>query len=357
MRNENSLQNSPRFNTMKKRYAPELNLGGHCPIVDIVESDCSSTMTGQCEEDEEGTGKPKPNPTPPPINNIPMPIFRIEKISRKKKACELNNSNCPVAVSISKLPGNHTPGKAYNVVTREMFEKANRIGKDNSGECISKFVAYSDQFSEIQMTFKCYLGHIFNASVDEAEKSWCPTCFRFKSACIAFADSNKGTFTGIRHTREAGFICEKGHEFTCQSYRTRDLKWCPECTTRLAEEKKLQEKRKLEEEKAQRMKEQERLFAEAKKMMEMEEENSHKKTQLAFQAALKELDQENKDWVASIMSIPASALAQMLAALDKANRDSYFRKMARFVHPDKNKNANAGIAFNKLRQAYVVACK
>ncbi len=38
--------------------------------------------------------------------------------------------------------------------------------------------------------------------------------------------------------------------------------------------------------------------------------------------------------------------------IDKSQRDTYYRKMARALHPDKNAHPNAPSAFNKLRQLF-----
>jgi len=43
--------------------------------------------------------------------------------------------------------------------------------------------------------------------------------------------------------------------------------------------------------------------------------------------------------------------------IDKGQRDTYYRKLARALHPDKNQHPQAPCAFNKLRQVFeATAC-
>jgi len=252
------------------------------------------------------------------------------------------------------------------------FMKARDQAEKLGGNCLSRNCSPNGKFK-----FRCQLRHQWEMTVDELEQRWCSKCEVILKKCRAFAMENNGKCLNERLEDTINFVCCQGHQWST-SYRSFSNRWCITCV----QEEKDNLRKKCEEHRRKREEEEEeyqkRLFEEArKKVMEnilnqgMSEEDILSYFQkvdaeiegLAKEATAKFMSEQetcqNISYqqalqVAKIMLMPEHILQNYMSSLSPEILKSEYRRLAKIIHPDKNRHPDAGDAFKKIHKVYEV---
>jgi hypothetical protein len=242
-----------------------------------------------------------------------------------------------------------------------------------------------------KLKFKCKFNHQWNASTDDFKKKCCPRCEELLKDFKDFAMKNGGNCTNQKYDETITFSCHKGHSWKL-NHKNAKKRWCLDCQ----KEEKVNLKKKCEEERAERQRQEEEyqrnLFEEARKKA-MEDSNSQSQgfmrrptmNQPVYQASsvleyFQRMDYEieklaqkyslefmsRKEFtgdigyqqilqVYKILIMPEEILQNYMFSLGADTLKSEFRRIAKIIHPDKNKHPQAGTAFQKVYKVYEVA--
>lgn len=223
---------------------------------------------------------------------------------------------------------------------------------------------------------RCEFGHRLRNAYGEQKPRECQKCADLLRKCKSFAIANGGVCINSKFEQSISFICGKGHEWSVH-HRRYDAEWCADCVR----EEKEALKRKCEEERQRREKLEEeyqrKLFDEARRKA-MENISSHgmpleenvlayfQKIDLEVEKLAKEetnkfMSQEGVSnnvtyqqalQVNKVLIMPDDVLEKYMLGLSVEVLKSEFRRMAKLLHPDKNKHPRAGNAFQKIYKVY-----
>lgn len=250
------------------------------------------------------------------------------------------------------------------------YRKAQNQAEKFGGSCLSNaFLPHG------KLRLKCKLRHQWETSLEELEHKWCPKCENLLKKCRNFAKQNNGVCLNELFDEVINFQCHKGHQWNikCKSY---DSKWCNEC---VQEEKELLRK-KCEEERKKREKIEEeyqkKLFEEARRKVTENFMCNEKPAEEDVLAYFQKIDREVEDLaqkeanqflsqnlcqnvnfqqvlqVYKVLFMPDEILQKYMTSLNLELLKSEFRRMAKILHPDKNKHPKAGNAFQKVYKVY-----
>jgi len=241
---------------------------------------------------------------------------------------------------------------------------------------------------------KCKLNHQCEVEVVNTAKKNCPRCADLLHECKEFAQKHHGSCLNEVYDETIRYQCAKGHCWTLNHKNAR-RRWCAQC----AKEQRAFLKKKCEDEKVEREKQEEdhqkKLFEEAKKQamkdnakpqqpfgfsgtnnnngygsqrpmstleyfqrIDYEIESLAKKYTLEFMSQKTftgEINFQQILQVYKIMIMPEEILQTYMFNLNADTLRSEFRRMAKIIHPDKNKHPQAGNAFQKIYKVYEVA--
>ena len=229
----------------------------------------------------------------------------------------------------------------------------------------------------------------------------CPRCESLLGECKEFAKKNGGLCLNRQYDESVVYECQKGHRWSL-NHRNARRRWCAQC----AKEERAFLKKKCEQEKVEREKQEEecqqKLFEEAKKKAMKENapqsnqfqggNSSHQRPMSAleyFQRIDFEIETLAKKYTVEFMSqkdftgnvtyqqslqvykiiIMPDEILQSYMYFISLNQNSYptrfnlnsdtlrseFRRMAKIIHPDKNKHPQAANAFKKVYGVYEAA--
>jgi len=237
---------------------------------------------------------------------------------------------------------------------------------------------------ESRVKSNCKISH----QCDADSNGDCPRCQALLGECRQFAAKNGGVCLNEQYEESIVYQCQKGHRWTL-NHRNARRRWCAQC----AKEERAFLKKKCEEEKVEREKQegncQQKLFEEAKKKAMKDNapqpnqfqgaHSSHQKPMSAFEY-FQRVDFEvetlakkytieymsQKDFagevtyqqslqVYKIVIMPDEILQSYMFNLNSETLRSEFRRMAKIIHPDKNKHPHAGNAFQKVYKVYEAA--
>jgi len=226
-----------------------------------------------------------------------------------------------------------------------------------------------------KVKLKCEFRHKLKTPVNESEEEKCPKCDALLRKCQFYATENGGVCLNEKYGNMINFMCFKGHNWSVR-YRNFSLDWCPDC----AEEKKEEFRKKCEEERKKREKieeeSQKKLFEEARKkamssphqggpigeedlayfrQIDLEAENMAKKKTTEFmsqQGISKDITFQQTFQVNKVLATPEECLQKYMQSLGTETVKSEFRRIAKIIHPDKNKHPEAGVAFQKIHKVY-----
>jgi len=239
---------------------------------------------------------------------------------------------------------------------------------------------------------KCKLGHQWEIDLSNVSKG-CSRCLDQLNECREFAKKNEGSCLNEEYEETIRYRCIKGHCWNL-NYKNARRRWCAQC----AKEQRAFLKRKCEEEKIEREKQEEefqkKLFEEARKkatqgnqangsnpfnfsnhkvesgshrpmsMMEyfqridFETESLAKKYTIQFMSQKEfqgDINYQQILQVYKILIMPEQVLQTYMFNLNGDALRAEFRRMAKIIHPDKNKHPQAGNAFQKVYKVYEVA--
>lgn len=236
---------------------------------------------------------------------------------------------------------------------------------------------------------RCKLNHAYEVDTESTVKQSCPRCQELLEECRAFARKNEGTCLNQEYEETIRYRCIKGHVWNL-NYKNARRRWCAQCS----KEQRNFLKKKCEEEKLEREKQEEecqkKLFEEARKKaastgngnqpfkpsgvnnasqkgmntleyfqrMDYEIETLAKKYTISFMSQKEftgELHYQQILQVYKIMIMPEEILQAYMFNLNADTLRSEFRRMAKIIHPDKNKHPQAGNAFQKIYKVYEIA--
>ena len=253
-----------------------------------------------------------------------------------------------------------------------------------------------------KLKFKCKFNHQWFVSIEFLKKKWCPKCEDLLKEFREFAAAHDGKCNNQKFEETISFSCHRGHTWKL-NYRNARKRWCLDCI----KEERNNMKKKCEEERAERQKQEEeyqrRLFEEARRKamedaannpnfmkrpqvnpnvyqaysvleyfqrMDYEIEKLAQKYSLEFMSRKEfagELSYQQILQVYKILIMPEEILQNYMYTLILTNltNDRFslsadmlkaeFRRIAKIIHPDKNKHPQAGNAFQKVYKVYEVA--
>jgi hypothetical protein len=238
---------------------------------------------------------------------------------------------------------------------------------------------------------RCKLNHQWEMDLNSISKKGCSRCSDLLEECREFARKNQGSCLNEEYDETIRYRCIKGHIWSL-NYKNARRRWCAQC----AKEQRAYLKKKCEEEKLEREKQdeayQKKLFEEAKKKaiqdnppkqpfnntsgqnagtgnprmslleyfqrIDYEIESLAKKYTLEFMSRKEfggDMTFQQILQVYKISIMPEEVLQTYMFNLNIETLKAEFRRMAKAIHPDKNKHPQAGNAFQKIYKVYEVA--
>jgi len=236
---------------------------------------------------------------------------------------------------------------------------------------------------------RCKLNHQWEMDLNSISKKGCSRCSDLLEECREFARKNQGSCLNEEYDETIRYRCIKGHIWSL-NYKNARRRWCAQC----AKEQRAYLKKKCEEEKLEREKQDEayqnKLFEEAKKkaMQDNPSKQPSNNTNTSsqnprsmslleyFQRIDYEIESLAKKYTLEFMSrkefggdmtyqqilqvykisiMPEEVLQTYMFNLNIETLKAEFRRMAKVIHPDKNKHPQAGNAFQKIYKVYEVA--
>eukprot|EP00331_Platyophrya_macrostoma_P015690 CAMPEP_0176467396 /NCGR_PEP_ID=MMETSP0127-20121128/38440_1 /TAXON_ID=938130 /ORGANISM="Platyophrya macrostoma, Strain WH" /LENGTH=458 /DNA_ID=CAMNT_0017860701 /DNA_START=87 /DNA_END=1464 /DNA_ORIENTATION=+ len=233
------------------------------------------------------------------------------------------------------------------------------------------------------LKFTCKLKHTFDHTIEGARERWCPRCHLSLKNMQEYAAANNGRVVNRYYDEKITFECEHNHVWTI-SNKSAKKRWCSQCLkdnkknikVQLEEERK---KREMEAEEIQRQ-----LFENARRQSNHSTKatNSTKSSQsVGSQASLiqylqkaeaeieKSAKQKTSDFMASqefqdnctqdqilqvykIIVMPEDILQLYMFNLSLECLRAEYKRLAKVIHPDKNKHPEAGNAFQRIHRMY-----
>lgn len=267
-----------------------------------------------------------------------------------------------------------------SIYLKEANERASRF----EGRCMSSRCPND----KVLLKFQCKYKHTWEMSLDELRDKWCAKCEHALKSVEEFARSNGGRLINKTYSELMFFECARKHNWTSY-HKNAKRKWCSQC---MKDEKEGMKKR-CEQERAQKQMEdeelQKRLFEEARrkamqdinstsykqqvyqmnstaavslieyyKKMDYETETLAKKNTSEFMSSKEfcgQCDYQQILQVYKILIMPEEILKNYMLNLTHDALKGEFRRLAKLIHPDKNKHPKAGAAFQKIHRIYEAA--
>lgn len=321
--------------------------------------------------------------------------------SEHSTACDMhsepNNSNETGDFLMSPSMGSHSPKDASEIRLDDNEDTPIRSGLVHINLTPEEInTALGPQATENvsscakpKTKVRCKLNHAYEVDSEATTKQSCPRCQELLEECRAFAKKNEGTCLNQEYEETIRYRCIKGHVWSL-NYKNARRRWCAQCS----KEQRNFLKKKCEEEKLEREKQEEecqkKLFEEARKKasaagngnqpfrpsgtnnasqkgvntleyfqrMDYEIETLAKKYTISFMSQKEfagDLHYQQILQVYKIMIMPEEILQAYMFNLNADTLRSEFRRMAKIIHPDKNKHPQAGNAFQKIYKVYEIA--
>jgi hypothetical protein len=239
---------------------------------------------------------------------------------------------------------------------------------------------------------RCKLNHQYETDLSNISKRGCHRCEELLEECREFARGHNGSCSNDEYDTTIIYLCHKGHTWSL-NYKNAKRRWCAQC----AKDERNFLKKKCEEEKVHRERQEEQaqqnLFEEAKKKAirdnqqkqsqfggQSSQTNNNQQRPMSTQEYFQRVDFEietlakkhSKEFMAQkefkndveytqilqvykIIIMPEQVLQFYMFNLNADALKSEFRRMAKIIHPDKNKHPQAGAAFQKIYKVYEVA--
>jgi len=339
-----------------------------------------------CEEEKEESDHSTSCDTRSEFNTVNEPTDFLLSPSM----CHLYSKELPEL----KLDDNQSSPKReshnYNLeasIATPNLKKAQQIAQQ-----IGENLAACNFQPDSRQKVKCSMNHQWELDLSTISRKGCPRCEDLLEQCKEFAKKNEGSCLNQEYDETIRYRCTKGH---CWSLNHKNAKrrWCAQC----AKEQRAFLKKKCEEDKVEREKQEEehqrKLFEEAKRKAAQETKGQQQPFNLGgansgassqkpmstleyFQRIDYEIESLAKKYTTEFMSrkefsgdityhqilqvykiviMPEEILQSYMFNLNADTLRSEFRRMAKMIHPDKNKHPQAGNAFQKVYKVYEVA--
>jgi len=325
--------------------------------------DTHSDMTNNCENGD--------FPTSPSMHhaNSKNSDIKVDSIEEIPTSPELISPPCT---------GKASPMKKVQEVMKNVT--------DNLSAC-------DFQSGASKQKLRCKLNHQYEVDLSNVSKRGCHRCQELLEECREFARGHHGSCINEEYDTTISYRCHKGHIWNL-NYKNARRRWCAQC----AKDERNFLKKKCEEEKVHREKQEEQtqqnLFEEAKRKAMRENQqkqpqfggqssqtnNNSQQRPMSTQEYFQRVDYEietlakkySNEFMASkefkndveytqilqvykILIMPEQVLQFYMFNLNADALKSEFRRMAKIIHPDKNKHPQAGQAFQKIYKVYEVA--
>lgn len=275
-----------------------------------------------------------------------------------------------------------TPSPSRSEDESPAMEEATKIAKSYEGSCSRS----SCRKSKALFSFMCKLGHSFDLTLEEVRRKWCSRCEKSLNNLREYATSFQGRVVNSYHDEKVTFECKNKHTWTIASKNAKK-RWCSQCL----KDSKKSAKQQLEEEHRRREMEaeeiQRQLFENARKQcsqpkmpstqptsipnknsigsqssviqyfikMEQEIDRIAKKKTSEFmksQLYKGDITPEQILQVYKINAMPEEILKSYMLNLSPECLRAEFKRLAKMIHPDKNKHPEAGSAFQRVHKVY-----
>lgn len=292
-----------------------------------------------------------------------------------------------------KLDANDdTPIKSgmIHIDLNSVGDASSRKSSDDLTQRITESFTSNKFLTNLLTRDKCHLNHQCEMEIGANLKKSCPRCTVLLEECKEFAKRNQGTCLNEEYEETIRYRCDRGHCWTL-NYKNARRRWCAQCS----KEERAFMKKKCEVDNIEREKQEEefqkKLFEEAKKkatnngpqqtpnVAGNNSESDSKKSMNTLEYLQKidyELETLAKKYTVEFMShkafsgdmtyqqilqvykimiMPEEILQTYMFNLTAETLRPEFRRMAKIIHPDKNKHPNAGNAFQKIYKVYEAA--
>ena len=245
------------------------------------------------------------------------------------------------------------------------LEDAQAFAARHQGECLSS----TCEDPHLPLLYKCKLGHLWESDRVLLYGEWCAVCEKLLQKAKTYAQERGGRCLNESCDVVLEFVCKAGHVWRADVLKYTQQKWCRQC----GHLRRLQFKDQLKKEQAETERKQaflqEQLFQEARQKMEA--------LNLLHNAAVlqneSDIEQSAKDMTRRFLSSSSEVWSfeqvhfvyKVLCSSEEFLKVKYFpessgrdvvnknyRKLARALHPDKNKHPFSGEAFQRLSSAY-----
>lgn len=303
--------------------------------------------------------------------------LKIQNISLSKKPSKSSSSDGSLATSLDEKESH---GRALSI--------AHSLCSAFKGKLLSQ-EAMSGRGGNKGFSFECCNKHQFIISLSTLNRlktisienrpcydSWCLKCRNFLLKTVERAKETNSSI--ISSSINKGYVeikCNQEHSFIVDYTKNHSKTWWEECKNEEVKKKQDFCKEREKSEEIRKQIEQQRLFQESLKHIQEKEEKQRKAFSSSEQAlyfentmkqvcsyAKKKMEREtsNSDYkgqastieiynVYKVLYMPDEILIKTFLMIERSQLNSYFRKLALLLHPDKNKHKNANDAFLKLQ--------
>ena len=239
---------------------------------------------------------------------------------------------------------------------------ARSIAEQNGGVCLSE-TCESENFP---LVFKCKMGHIWETSEVLLANQWCWKCKNLLERAKNYAECYNGKCVSEMCDLLLEFQCKNGHQWKADLTRYMHQKWCKQCC---ADEKKVKKQRLLKDQKEEEEEQarlQEKLFAEARKKLQIESDFFNAKAEREIEIKAEEMarryleanlkDSTTAEQIHCVYKVVCASetyiKSKYFSRKSKDQATSCYRQLARNLHPDKNKHPLASEAFLRISSIY-----
>lgn len=246
------------------------------------------------------------------------------------------------------------------------IDQAIAFAKNQGGECLSASCTSRSQ----PLLYRCRLNHTWESSAPLQFGTWCGKCAQKVQAADVFAKSLGGKLVSEYADVTLEFECARGHRWRADAKKYKQQKWCHMCRSDERRRHKEELREEQERVRCEQEREQQRLFEEARRKM-----HSDAPAQAAAVLSSEgQIDRSATEMTESFMKNPGEVSCTYAQAFnvykilcstneflqakyfnDDFPRDQVtmtFRKLAKVLHPDKNRHPQANDAFLKVMRAY-----
>ena len=294
----------------------------------------------------------------------------IVDVIRKESSCDEPSSQKNVdyyfktSEQLTERFGHFCLGE--NLEEEPYIDQAIAFAKNHGGECLSASCTSRSQ----PLLYKCRLEHTWEGSGPLQFGTWCGKCAQKVQSADVYAKSMGGKLVSETADVTFEFECAKGHRWRADAKKYKQQKWCHVCRSDERRRHKEELREEQERVRCEQEREQQRLFEEARRKMHNESPNNT----AAVLGSEVQIEKAATEMTESFMKNPGELsctyaqvfnVYKILCSTNEFLQAKYFnddfpreqvtvtfRKLAKVLHPDKNRHPQANDAFLKVMRAY-----